>query len=41
MKQETYLVMYSDRVKGRHWAEGPYAAWGPYYIDKNYRIVIQ
>lgn len=46
MKQETYLVMYSDRVKRRyfqrrHWAEGPYAAWGPYYIDKNYRIVIQ
>ena len=46
IKQETYLVMYSDRVKrrhfqGRHWAEGPYAAWGPYYIDKNYRIVIQ
>lgn len=46
MKQETYLVMYSDRVKrryfqGRRWAEGPYAAWGPYYIDKNYRIVIQ
>lgn len=46
IKQETYLVMYSDRVKrryfqGRHWAEGPYAAWGPYYVDKNYRIVIQ
>lgn len=47
IKQETYLVMYSDRLKrryyqGKHWAEtGPYAAWNPHYINKTYRIVIQ
>lgn len=44
IKQETYLVMYSDRVRrryfqGRHWTEGPYAAWKPYYINKNYELL--
>lgn len=47
IKQETYLVMYSDRVKrryfqGKRWAEaGSYTTWNLHYINKTYRIVIQ